>query len=134
MRINTKSIVQDFPIPNDPDKGALTLQFIPPDEREGMGVSSSLQMTRGGETRVLVEPHAGDARFTLAVRSIKAWKNIYDESGNELPCTDRNKAMFARHAIIAGEDGDMSVLAFIGRCQAEMQEKLKPAQENARKN
>ncbi|AGW13814.1 hypothetical protein [Megalodesulfovibrio gigas] len=133
MRIKTKILVQDFPIPNDPDGGVLTLHHLPPDEREGLGVSSSWQFSKG-DSKVVVEPHAGDARYALAIKSIKGWKGVYGEDGNELPCTDKNKALFARHAVVAGDDGDMSVLAFISGCHREMDEARKVAREDARKN
>lgn len=114
MRLN-KRLEAWFDVPEDPDKGkVLVVHLNDGDKADIMQAASPTVMKinlQGEATRESVYNRVIDREMTVK-KSIKDWKNFFDEDGKPIPCTDENKARFAR------EDGFM---AFVSDCREKLE-------------
>lgn len=137
-----KAITGSFPIPNDPDKGEITIKYLLPGEvldiQEEIAVldmrlkeDADGGMRREGEFR----PVRGDKRYLWVTRSVVGWKRVYDAEGNERPCDEANIIAVCREGVVVDEEGvEIQFGEFVGRCRDKLNEQVKAAKEKAAKN
>lgn len=137
-----KKITATFPIPNDPDKGEITLRHISPGEMEDiqgeMGIFETIMKPDDDgkmSPEIRQNTGIGDKRYLLQVRSIDSWRNVRGEDGKDLPCTPENIIVVCREVEVMRDDG-----AFIGlpvwlhECRVKLAEKVKADRMAQRKN
>ena len=115
MRLN-KRLEEWFDVPDDPDKGKVLFVTLNEGDRAEIMQAASptvMEITLQGEaTRRSVYDRTVDRAMTVK-KSIKDWKNFFDEEGKPIKCTDEAKERFSR------EDGFM---AFVAECREKLDE------------
>lgn len=141
MRLS-KKITGVFPIPNDPDKGEVTIVHLMPGEVEDIqeAMKAFETVMRRGENGNM-EPEMrqntdlGDKRYLFVVKAVSDWKNIKDADGKPMPCTEETKIEVARAAEIEKENGEVVGFGvWINECRAELAKKVRGDKEVAAKN
>jgi hypothetical protein len=131
MRIS-KSIERWFPVPDDPDKSEHLIRHLKPGE-----ILDSINETVTQETHYLVENDQiipdtvsksvpGEAAKRQCIAAIVDWKNMFDENGVPLKCTEENKIRALREI-----DGYFS---FVIDCRNLLAEDIKKEKEARAKN
>jgi hypothetical protein len=141
MRLS-KKITAVFPIPNDPDKGEVTLVYLTPGEvedlQEEMGAFDTvMRRGEGGtlEPEMRQNPKLGDKRYLLTCAAVESWRNIKDAEGRALPCNEETKLMVARSAEITKENGEVvGFPTWINECRAGLAKIVRKDKEAAEKN
>ena len=128
----SKEIIVDYPVPNDPDGGVVTVRHIPPGEVADIdAVVNHVEMRLvEGEGKLLREGEIhlpkGDDRYLYAVKAVTGWKNFFEEDGKtERPCTPANIVDVCRSesVLIDVEDGTKKLVPFgefIGMCREKL--------------
>lgn len=141
MRLS-KKITLVFPIPNDPDKGEVTIIHLLPgkveDIQETMKAFETVMKKGEGdklEPELRQNSDLGDRRYLFVVEAIESWKNIKDEDGKDLPCTEEAKIAVARAAEVKNEKGErVTFVAWVNECRSKLAEKVVADREAAEKN
>ena len=137
-----KTTTGAFPIPNDPDKGEITIKHLLPGEvtdiQEELAVLD-MRLKEDGDGSLRREgefkPVRGDKRYLWVTRSVTGWKNIQDAEGNERPCDEANIIEVCREGTVVDDEGvEISFGEFVGRCRDKLTEQVKAAKEKAAKN
>lgn len=104
MRVTAK-IERWFPVPDDPDGAEVLVAHVSMGELARINEEVSRSETRYQTTpdgdlvpEVVVSADAGEAGRRVLCAAVRDWKNIFDEAGKPLACTDANK-MTARTRI-----------------------------------
>ncbi|MFP5223104.1 MAG: hypothetical protein ACLGSA_12510 [Acidobacteriota bacterium] len=137
-----KTTTGTFPIPNDPDKGEITLKHLLPGEvtdiqEELAGWDMRLKEDADGTLRKEGEFKfvRGEKRYLWVTGSLVGWKNVFDAEGNDRPCDEANIIAVCREGTVVDEDGvEISFGEFVGRCRDKLTEQVRAAKEKAAKN
>jgi len=135
-----------FPVPNDPDKGEVTLRHILPGEvediQEEIGAFETIMKT-GEDGKLAPELRQngslGDKRYLFQQKAIESWKNIKDADGQDIPCTPENIVLVCREAEIVvtrggGVKETITFAAWVTECRADAAKQVKSAREASEKN
>lgn len=94
MRLTNSVVEEWFAYPEDPDGAEFSIKMLSPGEKQEIfDATTRIESYWDAETQNSMRSRLNpgkDKRMT-AIKSITGWRNVFDERGNEMKCTDRNK-------------------------------------------
>lgn len=122
-----------FFVPNDPDKGSITIRAL---SREEMArIESNCVETIAddkGNASMRLNPYA--RANGIAAACLENWVNFYDEKGESLNYSPKNVVKAARMSIRT-EDGNLiRFFEWVDSCHSEFQEVVRKELDDAEKN
>lgn len=102
MRI-TKPIERWFPAVDDPDESEHLIRHLTPGEEEDVYAENSSQETRYTQNdkdeivpEIIQKSNIGSITNSTRAKAIVDWKNMFDENGDLMDCTEENKSRALR--------------------------------------
>jgi len=145
MRIG-KKITRVFPIPNDPDKGEVTIVHLLPGEVEDLqekmkAFETVMRRNDKGDLEPEMRQNSdlGNTRYLFVQAAVTDWKNFKFEKGEMMPCNEDTKLRVSREVEIevTRKDGKTEILGFpawVNECRIELGKIVRGNKEAAEKN
>lgn len=122
-----------FPVPGDEDGAEILVKHLTPGELADIQDkldAMEVVYHQDADGKMVPEMRAkrtrGDDRYAVIVACVRDWRNVLDEDGNALKCTDKNKIAVARMS------DEFAV--FVGECREKLAAQVAEAKEAAEKN
>ena len=137
-----QTVACTFPIPNDPDKGEVTIKHLSPGEVDDLQekvAGIAMRLREGEDGRLVREGDVkqlhGDERYIVVTSCVVGWKNVRDPDGVDMACDYAGIIRACRESEIEDEEGKIITFSeFVGRCRDKLAKQVNARQEAAAKN
>lgn len=122
-----------FYVPNDPDKGNITIRALTREELARIEANcSETSADDKGSGKLILNPYA---RVNgVAQACLEDWENFFDEKGNPMKYSAKNVMRASRMSIEVEEGNIVRFFEWVDSCHAEFLDAVKIETEEAEKN